>query len=310
MVVVVSCIAYFGPSGTFTEIALAQMESAGAFDAAVTRLPKPSQAAALEAVRCGEADGAVVPIESSIDGPVTPTLDALAIGSPLQVRAEICLKVAFTVASMPGTELADVRTVAAYPVALRQVQQWLAEHLPHASVHASASNAAAAYDVAHGYAEAGVTTALASKRFGLVALAESVADYHDATTRFVAVAAPGVPAAATGSDRTSVVFEVPNRPGELLRAFGEFSNRGIDLTMIASRPTRTGMGTYRFHLECVGHIGDDAIGEALQSLYRNADWVRFLGSWPADSTGGRPGLNPPSYDESAQWLAGLRKGPS
>jgi prephenate dehydratase len=216
--------------------------------------------------------------------------------------------VAFTVAASPGTELADVRTVAAYPVALRQVQRWLATHLPQASVRSSASNAAAAQDVAQGHADAGVTTALAGTRFGLVTLAESVADYHDATTRFVVVAAPGVPAAATGSDRTSVVFEVPNRPGALLRAFGEFSNRGIDLTMIASRPTRTGIGTYRFHLDCVGHIADDAIGEALQALYRSADWVRFLGSWPAHPVEGRLGPRPPSHDISAEWLAGLREG--
>ncbi|MCL2535653.1 MAG: prephenate dehydratase, partial [Nocardiaceae bacterium] len=127
-------IAYFGPSGTFTEMALAQLEAAGTFDGDVERIAAASQPAALELVRRGEADGAVVPIESSVEGSIRPTMDALALGDRLQIMAETELEVSFTIVGRPGTTLGDVRTVRAYPVATAQVQGWLDTHLPNARV--------------------------------------------------------------------------------------------------------------------------------------------------------------------------------
>jgi prephenate dehydratase len=292
-------------------MALADLEQAGVFhrwpgggDGAVERVPAHSQAATLELVRAGTVDGAVVPIESSLEGAINPTLDSLAVGSPLQIMAETELAVAFTVVARPGTTLAEVDVIAAYPVAAAQVRAWLDERLPGVRVYPSASNSAAASDVLDGNAVAAVSTALAAQRLGLASLADGVIDHVGATTRFVFVTKPGAPPARTGTDRTSVVLSLPNEPGSLIRAFGEFSHRGIDLTMIESRPTRTGLGTYRFYLDCVGHLDDAAVGEALQALQRTAD-VRFLGSWPACSAGGTP---PPSHAESLSWLADLRKG--
>lgn len=302
--ILVPRIAYFGPSGTFTEMALADLESSGVFDGRVERIAVASQAVALEAVRSGAVDGAVVPIESSIEGAINPTLDALAIGPRLQIVAETELSVAFTIVAAEGTGLDAVATIAAYPIAAAQVRQWLDRTLPAVRVYPSASNAAAAQDVIDGNADAAVSTALAGSRLGLITLADGVADHEGAITRFVLVTPPGVAPPATGADRTSMVLQLPNVPGALMRAFGEFSHRGIDLSMIESRPTRTGLGTYRFYLDCVGHIEDEAVAEALKALRRTAQ-VRFLGSWPAYSAAGTP---PPSHAESAAWLADLRKG--
>lgn len=298
-------IAYFGPSGTFTEMALAALESDGTFDGPVERVIAVSQPAALEMVRAGEVAGAVVPIESSVAGSIPATLDSLATGPRLQIVAETELDVSFTIVARPGTTTADVRTVAAYPVAADQVRGWIAENLPGAELVVSASNAAAAEDVAAGRADAGVSTTLAGERTGLVALANGVADHADAITRFVLCTPPGPPPARTGADRTSVVLELPNVPGSLARAFEEFATRGIDLTRIESRPTRTGMGTYRFYLDCVGHIDDTAVAEALKALHRFGAEVRFLGSWPAYTPSGSP---PPSDDEAQQWIYAVRKG--
>ncbi|MFI6870971.1 prephenate dehydratase [Nocardia sp. NPDC050406] len=298
-------IAYFGPSGTFTEMALAQLESAGAFDGPVERVPASSQGAAVELVRTGEAEGAVVPIESSVEGSIAPTLDALAMGPRLQIIAETELEVAFTIVGRSGIDLSDVRTIAAYPVAAAQVRMWLADRLPRAQLYTSASNAAAAEDVAGGHADAAVSTALAGERLGLAVLADGVADHEQAVTRFVLVTRPRVAPPRTGADRTSIVLELANEPGSLMRAFAEFATRGIDLTRIESRPTRTGMGTYRFYLDCVGHIDDTAVAEALKALHRTAARIRFLGSWPATSATGAP---PPSDEPAAAWLADLRKG--
>lgn len=264
-----------------------------------------STPAALEAVRTGAADYACVPIENSIEGSVLPTLDSLASGPPLQVFAELTLDVAFSIVVCPGTAIADVRSVAAFPVAAAQVRRWLAEHLPAAQVLPAISNAAAAQDVSEGRADAGVSTALAAQRYGLASLADGVVDETSARTRFVLVGRPAPPPARTGADRTSVVLRLDNAPGALVGALTEFGIRDIDLTRIESRPTRVELGTYVFFLDCVGHIDDSAVAEALKALHRRCADVRYLGSWP---TGSAVGATPPAPDDAARWLAQLREG--
>lgn len=302
-------IAYLGPEGTFTEAALLQITAAGRIPGGgpdeVRRLPIDSTAAALDAVRDGEADYACVPIENSIDGSVTPTLDSLAIGSPLQVFAETTLDVAFSIVVKPGRTTADVRTLAAFSVAAAQVRHWVATHLPDAELRPAYSNAAAARQVAEGHADAAVTSPLAATHWGLAALADGVVDEPNACTRFLLVGPPGPPPARTGADRTAVVLRIDNAPGALLGALTEFGIRGIDLTRIESRPTRTALGTYVFFADCVGHIDDDAVAEALKALHRRCADVRYLGSWP---TGSPAGVLPPPAEEAARWLARLREG--
>ncbi len=300
-------IAYLGPEGTFSEAALLRMV-AGAMvpgGGEVQPLPTDSTPAALEAVRAGAADFACVPIENSIEGSVLPTLDSLAGGSPLQIFAELTLDVAFTIVVRPGVTAGQVRTVAAFPVAAAQVRRWLAIQLPEARIVPANSNAAAACDVAEGRADAGVSTALAAQRYGLATLADGVVDEPNARTRFVLVGRPGPPPPRTGADRTSVVLRINSAPGALVSAMSEFGIRDIDLTRIESRPTRTELGTYIFFLDCVGHIDDSAVAEALKALHRRCVDVRYLGSWP---TGAATGVVPPHLDEAEQWLARVRRG--
>lgn len=301
-------IAYLGPEGTFTEAALRALTANGLIptgDEQITPIPTESTVAALAAVRAGEADFACVPIENSIDGSVIPTLDSLADGAPLQVYAELTLDVAFTIAVRPGTRGADVTTIAAFPVAAAQVKRWLSANLPKAELVPANSNAAAAQDVAAGRADAAVSTALATERYGLDSLAADVVDEANARTRFVLVGCPGPPPKCTGADRTSVVLQLDNVPGALVAAMTELAVRDIDLTRIESRPTRTGLGTYKFFLDFVGHIDDDSIAEALRALHRRCADVRYLGSWP---TGEVVGAAPPPMDEAALWLDRLREG--
>lgn len=300
-------IAYLGPEGTFSEAALIKMTAAGLVPGAAGAQPVPTEStpAALDAVRAGTADYACVPIENSIDGTVVQTLDNLASGSPLQVFAELTLDVAFSIVVAPGTTAGDVRTVAAFPVAAAQVRQWLAEQLAGAEVVPSISNAAAAQDVMAGRADAGVSTALAAQHYGLAVLADGVVDEPNARTRFLLVGRPAPPPARTGADRTSVVLRMGNAPGALVAALSEFGIRDIDLTLIESRPTRVELGTYVFFLDCVGHIDDIAVAEALKALHRRCDDVRYLGSWP---TGSPVGALPPELDEASRWLASLKDG--
>lgn len=300
-------IAYLGPEGTFTEAALLKMTAAGVVPSAgeVQPVPAESTPAALQAVRSGAAEFACVPIENSIEGSVLPTLDSLAGGPQLQIYAEFTLQVSFSIVVRPGVGPEQVHSVAAFPVAAAQVRRWLAAHLPGAEVVPANSNAAAALDVVAGRADAGVSTALAAQRYGLSVLAGDVVDEPNARTRFVLVGRPGVPPRRTGADRTSVVLRIDSAPGTLVAAMNEFGIRDIDLTRIESRPTRTGLGTYVFFLDCVGHIDDSAVAEALKALYRRCADLRYLGSWP---TGAAAGAVPPQLDDADRWLTRLRDG--
>jgi prephenate dehydratase len=296
-------IAYLGPEGTFTEAALLAMVAAEMVPLTEFEpFAAGSPSAALEMVRAGDADYACVPIENSIEGSVLPTLDSLATGSLVQVYAEFTLDIAFTIAVRSG--VAEPASIAAYPVARAQVARWVAKNLPKARFQAADSNAAAAVDVAEGRADAAVTTELATRRYGLTALATDVVDEPNARTRFVLAGQPGPPPDRTGADRTSVVLRLDNVPGALVSAMTEFAIRDIDLTRIESRPTRIELGTYIFFLDCSGHIDDDAVAEALKALHRRCVDVRYLGSWPTGAGGGAA----QPLDEASRWLMQLREG--
>lgn len=301
-------VAYLGPEGTFTEEALWHIAGTGAMSltpADVVPMSCDSPAAALAAVRAGDADYACVPIENSIEGSVLPTLDSLSTGAALQIYAEHTLDVAFSIVVKPGTDAADISTVAAFPVAAAQVRRWLAENLPTATLVPASSNAGAAHEVVNGRADAGVSTALAGRQLGLDALAAGVVDEPNARTRFVLAGPPGQPPERTGADRSSVILRLENVPGALVAAMTELSIRDIDLTRIESRPTRTELGTYMFILDWVGHIDDDSVAQALKALHRRCRDVRYLGSWP---TGSALGAVPPPSDEATRWLEQLRAG--
>jgi prephenate dehydratase len=302
--------AYLGPEGTFAEAALSRAVSAP--DGA--RAAYPSVPAALEAVRAGEADAALVPMENSVEGSVPATMDGLWDGDPLVVVREVFLPVAFVLAARPGTDLAGVRSVASHPHALAQTAGWLRAHLPGVPTLPAASTAAAARAVAAGEHDAAVCAALAAQRYGLAALADDVADHPGAVTRFVLVRRPGPLPTPTGNDKTSLVAVVGDRTGALLSVLQEFAVRGISLTRIESRPTRERLGVYSFSLDCEGHVAERRVGEAMAALHRVCDEVRFLGSYArADERANRP-ADPASADaaftDAEAWLARVRAGES
>lgn len=308
----VSAFAYFGPAGTFTEMALNRLLQRGVVDGteSARTMAADSPAAAIAMVRSGAVDYACVPIESSLEGSVPATMDAL-VPPPgehrVQAYAEVTLDVAFTLAARESLDADQVRTLAAYPVAAAQVREQVAERFPHATFVPASSNAGAAQDVSQGLADAAVTTQIAADLHGLVSLARDVADSPDAHTRFLLVGRPGPPPARTGADRTSVILDLTNEPGSLVTAMTEFASRGVDLTRIESRPRRRGgSGQYRFFLDAAGHLDDAAVGEALRALHRGAERVVYLGSWPVDRNG--DATPPTDHAESLRWFAALEQG--
>ena len=300
--------AYLGPEGTFTEAALVRYDASALPDA----LPCPSIQATLEAVRTGAAELAVVPIENSVEGAVTGTLDGLAAGPDLTIRAELLLPVTFALIGREGTVLADIKTVGGHPQAQPQCRHWLAGHLPDADWRPAASNAEAARQVADGQLDAALAGAFAASRYGLVALATDVSDVPDAVTRFVVVGQPGPVPAATGADRTTLVaFLREDHAGALMELLTEFAVRGINLTRIESRPTGDGLGKYCFSIDCEGHLDDARVGEALMGLRRVCADVRFLGSYQRHDGGRtkvRIGTSDAEFAQAAAWLGRLRYG--
>lgn len=305
-------VSYLGPAGTFTEAALLKLAATGVYgDGEVTPLPVSSPAMALDAVREGTADFACVAIENFVDGPVTPTFDALTAGEGVQIYREVDLEVAFSIMVRPGTDPAEVRSFSTHPVAYQQVKGWLAENLPAAEFNAASSNAAAAEAVAAGRADAAAAPHRAAELFGLATIATEVADFKGASTRFVAVGKRGVPTARTGNDRTSVVFSLPNEPGTLVAALTEFAQRGVDMSRIESRPTRREFGTYNFHVDLIGHIDDIPVAEALRALWLRAENLSFLGSWPSEAGAVREAelaADLARLKEANQWVRNAQQG--
>lgn len=300
--------AYLGPEGTFTEAALHTLDQA----ADVEPVPYPTVQATLDAVRRGEAVHAVVPIENSVEGAVTATLDELAAGHDLVICAEIMLPVTFALLGKPGTELDEIKTVGGHPHAQPQCRRWLASHLPHAEWRPAASNAEAARLAADGQIGAALAGAFAASRYGLDVLASKVNDREGAVTRFVIVRRPGPLPARTGSDRTSLVaFLTEDHPGALAEILTEFAVRGVNLTRLESRPTGDVLGRYCFSIDCEGHIDEARVGEALMGLRRVCADVRFLGSYPrrdGGTTQVRPGTSDAEFADATAWLARLRYG--
>ncbi|MFC7547083.1 prephenate dehydratase [Plantactinospora sp. GCM10030261] len=305
---------YLGPEGTFTEQALRMIPAAEHG----TRTPARSVPEALDGVRGGDFDAAVVPLENSVGGAVPVTLDELVSGEPLAITREIVLPVQFVLAAVDEKPLSGIRGVAAHPQASAQCRHWLREHLPDATVVDVLSNAAAAADAAAGRHDAAICAPIGADRHRLTVLADKIADRDDAVTRFVLVSRPGPPPPPTGDDVTSLaVYIAHDRVGALLAVLTELSVRGVNLTRIESRPTGEALGRYVFFLDCTGHVADVRVGEALQGLRRICADVRFLGSYPrhrwTGAAGDRPvqgpaGLTDLDFADAAAWLARLRAG--
>ena len=301
--------AYLGPKGTFTEAALRSLPAA----ARAELQPCGSVGLALDAVRTGTADGAVVPLENSVEGAVAATLDELSTGEPLMITREVHVEVQFALLAKHGMAADKIRHVATHPHAAAQCRRWLATHLPDAEVliESSTAHAAARVAVPDSPYDASISAPIAAATYRLATLATGIADRAGAVTRFVLVSRPGPPPAPTGADKTSLVaFIRDNHPGALLELLEQFAVRGVDLTRIESRPAGSELGRYCFSIDAEGHVADARVGEVLMGLRRTCADVRFLGSYPrADQvvTSVTPGTADADFADAAAWLDRLRR---
>jgi prephenate dehydratase len=276
---------FLGPSGTFTEAALAQVEAArGKAWRAVNNVGE-----ALADVVSGRSVAAMIAIENSVEGGVTATQDALANVPDLRIIGEYLVPVNFVLVARPGTRLSDVRTINAHPVAYGQCRAWLDANLPSVGHIPSTSNVAAAAALlpdpesgsAPSIADAAIAPPGIVDHYDVEVLATGIEDNPNAVTRFVLVSRTTRLPPRTGADKTSVIAELPeDRAGVLLEMLEQFATRGVNLSLIQSRPIGDELGRYRFVIDAEGHVHDERVADALLGLRRFSPKVTFLGSYP------------------------------
>lgn len=273
-------IAYLGPAGTFTEDALSEAAGPEGFEPLRTNtIPD-----AILAVERGEAERALVPIENSIEGSVRPTLDALAFETEaVTIVGEHDYSVRIHLIAREGVALGAVEAVLSHPQPLAQCARFLRATLPGVEQRAVSSTAAAVRMVSESsrpWAALGARAAAAL--YGCELLREGVEDSDDNVTRFVWIAPAGTEPVGAGPWKTSLVFSElgADHPGALVECLSEFSDRGINLTRIESRPMRQGLGRYMFFCDLEGKEDDTLVAEAIAQLRTKAESVRILGSYP------------------------------
>jgi prephenate dehydratase len=273
-------VAYLGPAGTFTEEAL-RVSAPGE----VEELPFPTVYETVMAVQEGEADRAVVPIENSLEGGVAATLDALA-GEADRVRiaAELVHPIHHCVVASRVLELAEVTRVVSHPQATAQCSHFLRERLGRAERVSAASTSEAVRQVRDAEEPwVALGSRLSAELYGCRVLAADVEDHPDNETRFVWLT-PADDAVDPGPRaKTSIVFWGFNdeSPGALVSVLREFSDRGINLTKIESRPRRVRLGHYMFFADLEGAVGRPPVDDALEALQERVETIRVLGSYPA-----------------------------
>lgn len=268
--------AYLGPRGTFSEdAAAAYAGETGAL------LPFATIPALTAAVETGLAHEAILPIENSIEGSISTTLDLLIHETPLKIKAEHVLPVRLYLITTLGAELADIAVVKSHPNPLGQSRRFLERCLPKAEQVAALSTATAVEEiVADGDPRiAAIGTARSAEMFGGKIMAHDIQDVRTNATRFVVLS--GRDAAPTGDDKTSIGFTLQkDEPGALHKALTPFGDEVIQLTKLESRPTKNGLGEYVFLLDCLGHRADEKLARALARLQAISSKVMIFGSYP------------------------------
>lgn len=304
---------FLGPEGTFTEAALMQVPDA----AEALRIPSSNVNTALDKVRDGSVDAAMVPIENSVEGGVTATLDAIATGQELRIIREALVPISFVLVARPGVEISQIRRVSTHGHAWAQCRLWVDANIPGVEYIPGSSTAAAAMglleDNPH-YEAAICAPIVAAEQPGLHVLAENIGDNPGAVTRFVLVSRPGVLPARTGADKTTVVVPLPeDRPGALMEILDQFATRGVNLSRIESRPTGQYLGHYFFSIDADGHVADARVADALAGLHRISPATRFLGSY-GRADGHRTIVEPHTSDQAFRaahaWVKDILSGAS
>lgn len=275
-------IAYLGPEHTNTHLA-AQTR----FGRRARYVHEPTVDDVFHAVERRRADFGVVPVENSLEGTVTHTLDRFVefIDTPVRIHGEIEQAIRHCLILQPGAPLNRIRTVYSHPQALAQCHRWLLQHLRGAARRETQSTADAIWYVLHDHtarSRAAIGRRELAKEHGLRAM--PIPEERENKTRFLAI---GLGQPSRGRrNKTSILFGVKDRPGALYDALMPFKQNRINLTKIESRPSKRKAWEYLFFIDVEGHASEPKVKRALQALERSASLLRVLGSYPVGNNKG------------------------
>ncbi|HEY7376854.1 MAG TPA: prephenate dehydratase [Polyangia bacterium] len=265
-------IAYLGPEGTFSHMAVKQQFGLSARATPIGTIP-----GVFEEVARGGADFGVVPVENTTEGGIIHTFDTF-LESDLKISAEIALEIHMCLLARAGVTLNEIERVYSIPVAAGQARRWLATHLPRATIveaRSTADGARLAHDDARG---AAVGAEIAARLYDLVVLRRNIEDLAHNMTRFLVIGRNQ--ATPTGRDKTSLLLVTRDEPGILYRVLGAFAERGLNMSKIESRPSRRRPWEYVFFVDIDGHERDQAVAAALADLRASCETLKVLGSYP------------------------------
>ena len=264
-------IAYLGPEFTFTHLA-----SRKKFGSSVDYTGCETITDVFSEVEKGRADYGVVPIENSIDGAITHTLDMF-VDAELKICSEVYLEIVHNLLSKEA-DRKKIRKVYSKSQVFGQCRLWLESNLPRVELVEVSSTAKAAEIAARAPGSACIAGDLAAKKYNLKVLYSSIEDSVHNVTRFLVIGK--AEARPTRKDKTSVMFSVKDRSGALHDMLIPFKKHGINMTKIESRPSKVRAWEYYFFVDLQGHYHDPKVMKALEELRKSSTYLKILGSYP------------------------------
>ncbi len=264
-------VAYLGPEGTFTHIALRDIFGESANAVAQKTIPD-----VFNEVERGDSDFGVVPVENSSEGAVTYTLDEL-LDTDLHIVSEKFLRISHSLVSLCD-DVKKVKKLYSHPQPLGQCKIWLRNYLPQVEIISVNSTSKAAETASWDKFSAAIASEIAAGIYKLNVLARGIEDSRNNFTRFLVLGRKDNP--ATGDDKTSIVCAIKDKPGALYDMLRPFHEAGINMSKIESRPDKKKMWEYNFFIDFTGHRNDAAVEKALERMRESTIFLKILGSYP------------------------------
>ena len=264
-------VAYLGPEATFSHLAGVKY-----FGHAATYLPMETIEDIFDEVERGRTQYGIVPVENSIEGAVTSTLDSF-IKYNVKICGELNLGIIHNLVNKSGN-MDDIKLVVSHPQPIAQCRQWLKKHLPNVAIQDVFSTSVAAKMAAEDPSVAAIASSLAITTYQLQTVVKGIEDYRGNTTRFLLIGKESP--SRSGKDKTSLLVSLLDRPGALNDALSILAQRSINLTRIESRPVKDEPGRYLFFIDMLGHLEDDTVREGCERLKELCSYFEWLGSYP------------------------------
>ncbi len=264
-------VGYLGPEATFSHLAGVKY-----FGQSAKFVPSETIEDIFHDVEHGRITYGIVPVENSIEGSVTSTLDSF-IKYKVKISGEANLAVKHNLVNYSGA-LEDIKLVVSHSQPLAQCRQWLRKNLPDIPCQTVFSTGVAAQMAQKDKSIAAIASSLAIKTYNLQVIAQGVEDYRGNTTRFLLIGQKSL--TRSGKDKTSVLLSLLDRPGALNNVLNILAEHGISLTRIESRPVKGEAGKYMFFMDMLGHIDDPVVKKSIDRLRETCSSFEWLGSYP------------------------------